>query len=48
MVKYRRLTGLEVRMVEGRSAFKTVTCKPMGRRPLGRPRRKWEDNVRRY
>ena len=34
------------RMEEGRSAFKILTIKPTGNRPLGRPRRRWEDNVR--
>ena len=33
-------------MEEGRSAFKILTCTPTGKKPLGRPRRKWEDNVR--
>ena len=28
------------------SAFKILTDKPTGKRPLGRPRRRWEDNVR--
>ena len=32
-------------MEEGRSAFKTLTGKPTGKRPLGRPRRRWEDNI---
>ena len=32
-------------MEEGRSAFKLLTGKP-GKRPLGRPRRRWEDNIR--
>ena len=27
-------------------AFKTLTGKPTGKRPLGRPRRRWEDNIR--
>ena len=31
---------------EGRSAFKILTDKPTGKRPLGRPRRRWEDNIR--
>ena len=31
---------------EGRSAFKILTSKPTGKRPLGRPRRRWEDNIR--
>ena len=30
----------------GRSAFKILTGKPTGRRPLERPRRRWEDNIR--
>ena len=33
-------------MEEGRSAFKILTGKPTGNRPLGRPRRRWEDNIR--
>ena len=33
-------------MEEGRSAFKILTGKPTGMRPLGRPRRSWEDNIR--
>ena len=26
--------------------FKILTDKPTGKRPLGRPRRRWEDNIR--
>ena len=33
-------------MEEGRSAFKILTGKATGNRPLGRPRRRWEDNIR--
>ena len=33
-------------MEENRSAFKISTGKPTGKRPLGRPRRRWEDNIR--
>ena len=33
-------------MEEGRSAFKILTGKPTRKRPLGRPRRRWEDNIR--
>ena len=33
-------------MDEGRSAFKILTGKPTGKRPLGKPRRRWEDNIR--
>ena len=24
----------------------SITCTPSGKRPLGRPRRRWEDNIR--
>jgi len=33
-------------MEEGRSAFKILKGKPTRKRPLGRPRRRWEDNIR--
>ena len=33
-------------MEEVRSAFTILTGKPTGKRPLGRPRRRWEDNIR--
>ena len=33
-------------MEEDRSAFKILTGKPTGKRPLGRPRRRWKDNIR--
>jgi hypothetical protein len=33
-------------MEEGRSAFKILTGKPTGKRPLVRPRRRWEENIR--
>ena len=29
-------------------AFKMLTGEPTGKRPLGSPRRKWEDNIRMY
>jgi hypothetical protein len=46
--KHRRLrwAGHVVRMEEGMNAFKMLTDKPTGKRPLGRPRRRWEDNIR--
>ena len=34
------------RMEKGRSAFKILTGKRTGKRPFGRPRRRWEDNIR--
>ena len=47
-IKFRRLrsAGHVARIEEGRSAFKIVTDKPTGKRPLGRPRRRWEYNIR--
>ena len=33
-------------MEEGKRAFKSLTGKPTGERPLGRPRRRWKDNIR--
>ena len=41
-----RWAGHVARMQEGRSAFKILTGKPTGKRPLGRPRRRWEENIR--
>ena len=32
-------------MEESRSAFKILTGKPTGKRPLGRLRHRWEDNI---
>ena len=48
VIKSRRLrwAGHVARMEEGRSAFKILTRKTIGRRPLGRPTRRWEDNIR--
>ena len=33
-------------MEDGRSTFKILTGTLTGKRPLGRPRRRWEDNIR--
>ena len=41
-----RWAGHVARMEEGRRAFKILTVKLTGKRPLGRPRRRWEDNIR--
>ena len=41
-----RWAGHVARMEEGRSAFIIISGKPTGKRPLGRPRRRWEDNIR--
>jgi hypothetical protein len=33
-------------MGEERKVYKVLVGKPEGRRPLGRPRRRWEDRIR--
>ena len=33
-------------MEESRRAFKILTGTPTGKRPLGRSRRRWEDNIK--
>jgi hypothetical protein len=33
-------------MGERRGAYKVLVGKPEGRRPLGRPRRRWENNIK--
>jgi len=34
------------RMGERRGVYRVLVGKPEGRRPLGRPRHRWEDNIR--
>ena len=48
VIKSRRLRwgGHVARMEEGRSTLKVLTGKLRGKRPLGRPRLRWEDNIR--
>ena len=48
VIKYRRLRWAVhvARMEGGMSAFKILTGKPTGKTPLGKPRRRWEDNIR--
>jgi hypothetical protein len=31
---------------ERRGAYRDLVGKPEGRRPLGRPKRRWEDNIK--
>jgi hypothetical protein len=35
-------------MMEKRSAYRIFVGKPEGKRPLGRPRRRWVDNIKMY
>jgi hypothetical protein len=46
VIRSLRWAGHVAIMEEGRSAFKILTRKPTGKRPLGRPRQRWEDNIR--
>jgi len=48
VIKSRRIrwAGHVARMGEGRSVYRVLVEKHEGRRPLGRPRRRWEDNIR--
>jgi len=34
------------RMGQGRGVYRVLMVKPEGKRPLGRPRRRWEDNIK--
>ena len=33
-------------MEQSRNAYRVLVGKPEGKRPLGRPRRRWEDNIK--
>jgi len=41
-----RWAGHVARMGEGRGVHRILVGKPEGKRPLGRPRRKWEDKIK--
>jgi hypothetical protein len=41
-----RWAGNVARMRKKRNAYWILVGKPEGKRPLGRPRRRWEDNIR--
>ena len=48
VVKSRRMRwfGHVAHMAEGRGVHRVLVGKPEGKRPLGRPRRRWEDNIK--
>ena len=48
MIKLRRIkwAGHVARMGERRGVYRILVGKPEERRPLGRPRRRWEDNIK--
>jgi hypothetical protein len=48
VIKSRRMrwAGHVARMDEERGVYMVLVGKPEGKKPLGRPRRRWEDNIR--
>jgi hypothetical protein len=48
VIKARRMrwAGHVARMGEVRGAYNSLVGRPEERRPLGRPRRRWEDNIK--
>jgi len=48
VIKSRRMrrAGYVAHMGEERGVYKVLVGKPEGKRPLGRPRRRWVDNIR--
>jgi hypothetical protein len=48
MVKSRRMRWVRhvARMGEGRCVHRVLVGKPEGKRPMGRPKRRWEDNIK--
>jgi hypothetical protein len=48
MIKSRRMrwAGHVARIREKRNAYRILVGKPESRRPLGRPRRRWVDNIK--
>jgi hypothetical protein len=48
VIKSRRMrwAGHVARMGEGRGAYRILVGRPEGRRLLGRPRRRWENNIK--
>ena len=48
LIKWKRMrwVGHVARMGEGRGVYRVLLGKPGGKRPLGRPRRRWEGNIK--
>jgi hypothetical protein len=48
VIKSRRMrwAGIAARMGEKRNAYRILVGKPEGKRPLGKPRRRWVDNIK--
>jgi hypothetical protein len=50
VIKSRRMRWARhvARMGEGRGVYRVFVGSPEGKNPLGRPRRRWEDNIKMY
>jgi hypothetical protein len=50
VIKSRKVkwAGHVERMGEGKGIYKVLVGRPEGKRPPGRPRRRWEDNIKMY
>jgi hypothetical protein len=48
VIKSRRMrwAGHVTGMGEGRGVYRVLVGRPEGKRPLGRPRHRWEDNIK--
>jgi hypothetical protein len=48
VIKSRRISwaGYVARVGEGKDVYRVLVGRPEGKRPLGRPRRRWEDNIK--
>jgi hypothetical protein len=47
VIKSRRMWAVHVaRTKDGRGVYRVLVGRPKGKRPLGRPRRRWEDNIK--
>ena len=48
VMKWKRMrwVGHVARMVTSRGVYRVLAGKPEGKRPRGRPRRRWEDNIK--
>jgi hypothetical protein len=48
VIKSRRMrwAGHVACMGEGRGVYRVLVGRPKGKRPLGRPRHRWEDNIK--
>jgi len=48
VIKSRRMrwAGFVTRLGEERDMYRVLVGKPEGKRPLRRPRRRWEDNIK--